>query len=196
MLKEVQNLKTVTHQWGSSSHLVPNYNFRRNSCFFGEFMFSHFQSKWVRETVDQTVSVTGEDPLGCSPDLGCSILSPLHASDSSSFLSACDSSAGVGGGWGVRDNQRWIVKKKTNPWGGLLFQTMTSVSCKHEAQSCSIMGEFPFFFFTPFSLPLPLDGQALCSYYKLYLSPKKMSQTESNVKIAVSVLFDCFILSQ
>lgn len=61
------------------------------------------------ETADQ--SVTREDPPGCIPDMGCSILSPLHAWDSISFLPACDSSMrGVGG-----DNQCEIVKKKTNP---------------------------------------------------------------------------------
>lgn len=42
-------------------------------------------------------TVRREDPLR-SRHGGCSILSALHALDSISFLSACDSSVGGGGG--------------------------------------------------------------------------------------------------
>lgn len=94
----------------------------------------------VKECEAVEEPVTREDP----PHLGCSILSPLHAWDSISFLSACDSSERVGV---LGDNQCQIGRKNTNPWGGKLPQTRTSVSCKHMQVSQSLND---FCFFSPF----------------------------------------------
>lgn len=99
--------------------------------------------------------------------MGCSILSALHALDSFSFLSACDSS--VGEEWRKEeDNQRWIVKRKTNPLRALLSETRTSVSCKKKAQRVA-QSQTDFYFDL---LSLAFDGQGLCSYYKTLNSQK------------------------
>lgn len=76
----------------------------------------------------------------------------------------------MGEEWGEEeaDNQRWIVKRKTNPLRALLSQTRTSVSCKKKAQR--VAQSLTDFYFD--LLSLALDGQGLCSYYKTLNSQK------------------------
>ena len=125
--------------WENSSQFAFNWQKVKDMRTYATSELENSRSD-LCEAVNQ--SVTREDPPGWSPDLDCSILSPLHASDSISFLSACDSSVGRGLGGSGGDNQCRIVKKKTNPWRGLLAQAKTSVSCKHRARSCSIAEGF------------------------------------------------------
>lgn len=105
------------------------------------------------------------------PDLGCSILSLLHALDSISILSACETSVGV-------DNQCWIVNRKTHPWRGLLSDK-TSVSCQHNLQSHSVPEGF--FFFIALDLvwtltenkPNPNSMQVVCQRFLYPLNKRK-----------------------
>lgn len=68
------------------------------------------------------------------------------------------------------DNQRWIVKRKTNPLRALLSQTRTSVSCKKKAHGVA-QSLTDFYFHL---LSVALDGQGPCSYYKTLNSMLKM----------------------